>query len=463
MKTIFKAASLLLMITMFCGCSYQNYTKTVVLPTQNTDVNPESRATDEDWTLKKIYQYQYSSSDTSYSSKGLLSSIGWAGDEHLLYTVDGGREEEVTINKVDIRYGFYEECANLGTLNYNQMKLSPDGKYLLYDTNSEDNSQVILNLYSIGDQTTSQIITLPNPHPYLMIDYIWSGDGNNLFFYFTLNRDSEFLDKLSELDEYQLEELMDYYISLYTSEEQDNLLFKIMGYNIDDGQVKYLAHIDQHATDFPSLYPLKKEVLSNADGSILLSMDMDNFSFSIIDSTTDANNLTLSTNYYYNLGFQSPFYIYQVTSNYICAKGDYNELICFINSKSPDIVLTDPALVGQNDVLLTNDESHALQIEYGDDDESYIYLYTCAKDDPSTLTDKTLLYQTKDKLSDITITPDDKQIIIRTQAEDSFSRYSYNENYEEKYAEENDAASSIIGFWDKVSLTLDHKVTILEL
>lgn len=462
MKTIFKAA-ILLIITMLCGCSYQNYTKTVVLPIQNTDANSESHTTDEDWTLKKIYQYQYSSSDISYSSKGLLSSIGWAGDEHLLYTVDGGRGEEVTINKVDIRYGFYEECANLGILNYNQMQLSPDGKYLLYDTDSEDGSQVILNVYSIADQTTRQIITLPNPYPYLMMDYIWSGDGTNFFFYFTLNRDSELMDKLSNTEVYGLEELMDYYNTLFTSEEIGNLLFKIMGYNIDEDQVKYLADIDQQSTDSPSLFPLQKEVLSNADGSILISMDMDDFSFSIIDSTTDDNNLTLSPDYYYDLGFQSPFSIYQITSNYICTKGDYNELIYFINAKSPDTVLTDPTLIGENDILLTNDESHALQIQYGDDDESYLYLYTCTKDNPSTLTDKTLLYQTKDKLSDITITPNDKQIIIRTQTEDSISRYSYNENSNEDYAEEDVAAGPTVGYWDKVSLSQDHKVTILQL
>lgn len=460
MKTIFKAVPLLLIIALLCGCSYQTYTKTVVLPTQNPDVNPESRTTDEDWTLKKIYQYQYSSSDVSYSSKNLFSSIGWAGDEHLLYTVDGGRGEEVTINKVDIRYGFYEECANLGTLNYNQMQLSPDGKYLLYDLDSEDGSRVILNLYSIADQTTRQITTLPNPHPLLMMNYIWSGDGNNFFFYFTPLRDSELLEKLSNAEEYR-EELTDYYESLLTSEENDNFLFKIMGYNMNEGQVKYLAHIGQQPTDSPSLSSLKQEVFSNADGSILLSMEIDEFSFSIIDLTTDDKTLTLSSENYYDLGFELPFYAYQITSHYICAKDDYNQSIYFIDLKSPDTVLSNSTLIEQNAIFLTNDESHALQIEYGDNDESLIYLYTCAKDDPSTLTGKTLLYQTKDRLSEITITPDDKHIIIRTQTDDSLS--SYKDDYGETYVEESEAVNLTDGFWDKVSLSVDHKITILEL
>ena len=79
MRKIYKAAVLFLSISLLSGCSYQNYQKTIVLPVETSDKAAKTQPSDEDWSLKRIYQYQYSSSDLSFSSKELFSSIGWSG------------------------------------------------------------------------------------------------------------------------------------------------------------------------------------------------------------------------------------------------------------------------------------------------------------------------------------------------------------------------------------------------
>lgn len=452
MRKIYKAAVLFLSISLLSGCSYQNYQKTIVLPVETSDKAAKTQPSDEDWSLKRIYQYQYSSSDLSFSSKELFSSIGWSGTEHLLYTLDGRRGEDVIINKVDIRYGFYEEYANLGPIEYNQMQLSPDGKYLLYDAYSEDKSQVFLNLYSIPEQNTSQIAALPNPEPNLMLDYTWSGDSSTIFFYYASKRLPKVIDKYFDKTVSEAASMDE---KTFYSEEYGNLLMEVMSYNLNRGQTEYFCIENQEYenTDRFEL-SINKQVLSNVFGTKILAALPYNYNFYIADLSAD-KRLSMSSDYYSERGKEAPPFIFsQVTDHYLCARDEYGEFNYFISLDYPDMKLSKISYMENSDIVLTNDESHLIQVDHYGDEDSIVYLYTCVDNNPSTLSDKVLLYQTKDNISDIRITPDDRHIIIRTQNQESLSTFAYEaESY--GFAPED--------FLDKMPQATEHKVTILEL
>lgn len=452
MRKIYKTTVLFLFISLLSGCSYQNYQKTIVLPVEASDEAAKTQPSDEDWSLKRIYQYQYSSNDLSFSNKEVFSSIGWSGNEHLLYTLDGRRGEDVIINRVDIRYGFYEECANLGPIDYNQMQLSPDGRYLLYDTYSEDKSQVLLNLYSISAQNTSQIAALPYPEPSLMLDYTWSGDSSTIFFYYVPKRLPKVIDKSSDK---AVSEAASIDEKAFYSEEHGNLLVEVMSYNLNRGKTEYFCIENQEYENAEGFgLSLNKQVLSNVFGTKILATLPYNDNFFIADLSAD-KRLSMSYDYYSERGKEAPPFIFsQITDHYLCARDEYEEFNYFISLDYPDMKLSKISYMEGSDILLSNDESHLIQIEHYGDEESIIYLYTCVDNNPSTLSDKELLYQTKDDISDIFITPDDRHIIIRTQNQESLSTFVHE-------AESNGFA--LEDFLDKVSQAAEHKVTILEL
>ena len=182
MKTILKAIPWLLLLSVLSGCSYHTYTKTIILPDQSQSSVPEDSDSDSDWELKKMYQYQYTSTNFSGNLDGLSSTIGWSGDDDTLYTLDGAPEEEVVVYKVDIRYGFYDQCSSLGVLNYNHMQISPDGKYVLYDAVNPETGKLLLYLHTVSEQTTSELMEFPNPSPYLELNFIWTQNGSSFFF-----------------------------------------------------------------------------------------------------------------------------------------------------------------------------------------------------------------------------------------------------------------------------------------
>lgn len=458
MKMICKAIPLTLLICLLSGCSYQTYTKTVVLPSRNKESAAESPTEDGDWTLKRIYQYQYASNNVLYSdiytingssdTNRYQTSYGWSGDEHLLYTLDGGKGEEVIINKVDIRYGFYEECANLGLLNYNQMQLSPDGKYLLYDVNSDDGNSVNLNLYCIADQSTKQILEFPHTDPSFVLDFTWAGDGSCFFAWFALSKDATMIDKI--FSENNASELSDYYKSILITEEGESLFNQLIYYNLKDEQRKHISYFNENYIDNESIMDSIVTIIPSTDGSRILVKYNMGFEFSIINTSTE-EIINLESSYIASYGIDpQPYLFSQITDNYICAFDNNDSTKYFINYEIPDIRISKPS-IPENRFLLTNDETHLIQIEYGDNKETLVYLYTCSNNNPKTLTEKTLLYQCKDEISMMSVTPDNKYIILHTQNNNELS-YSSNE-----------ATDADGNYLEQRTISADYLITVLEL
>lgn len=425
MKTILKAIPWLLLLSVLCGCSYHTYTKTIILPDQSQSSVPEDSDSDSDWELKKMYQYQYTSTNFSGNLDGLSSTIGWSGDDDTLYTLDGAPEEEVVVYKVDIRYGFYDQCSSLGVLNYNHMQISPDGKYVLYDAVNPETGKLLLYLHTVSEQTTRELMEFPNPSPYLELNFIWTQNGSSFFFWFA--------------PDYLRLEMMDYKPGIFEEffktllSEEGLPLTQLSVYDITSEQTICLLTLDpevffyEDGFIFSSFY---RTVLPNADGSRAVITQKDEYLPYIYEKSTQKvtpADMELFDSY----GILPEDFAYiGITNHNICARNAYDNTILFLTGTGSNLRIKDymavesfskdSALLNvQKDFksVLSNDEKHMITIECGNSGESLVYLYDYHADSstPQTLSGRTLLYQTPDNISEISITPDDRHIILKTQ------------------------------------------------
>lgn len=425
MKTILKAIPWLLLLSVLCGCSYHTYTKTIILPDKSQSSVPEDSDSDDNWELKKMYQYQYTSTNFSGNLDGLSSTIGWSGDDYTLYTLDGAPEEEVVVYKVDIRYGFYEQCSSLGVLNYNHMQISPDGKYVLYDAINPETGKLLLYLHTVSEQTTRELMEFPNPSPYLELNFTWAQNGSSFFFWFA--------------PDYMQLEMMDYKTGIFEEffetllSEEGLPLTQISVYDIASEQTICLLTLDPEAFFFKGNFipsSFYRTVLPNADGSRAVITQGDEYLPYIYEKSSQkitSADMELFDSY----GILPEDFAYiGITNHNICARNLADNTILFLTGTDSNLRIKDYMAIesfSKDSILLniqkdfksvlSNDEKHMITIECGNSGESLVYLYDYHTDfsAPQTLSGRTLLYQTPNDISEISITPDDRHIILRTQ------------------------------------------------
>lgn len=164
------------------GCALLSpHDTTVVLPT----LEPQQAFREEEGTpfsVQRINQYAFSTSCISLRNN--LPVVGWSSG--YLYTVDGAPGERVTVRRVDPRYGFYEDCADLGVLNYNNLSLSSDGRYVAYDVTTQE-GRLELHCYTVASKEDRVVAEYLSPSPWLMMNYAWTQDGESFYYWFELN------------------------------------------------------------------------------------------------------------------------------------------------------------------------------------------------------------------------------------------------------------------------------------
>lgn len=425
MKYLYRWSPFLIFL-LLCGCSYNSYTKTVLLPAQNLDSSLQKENSDGDWELKKMYQYQYTSTNTSGWDEGLSTSIGWSGEDHTLYTLHGSSGQPVTVNKVDIRYGFYEKCADLGVLYYNHMELSPDGKYVLYSTTDEEQNLIHLFLYSISDQTTQKIAELPEFVPFLSLRFIWSRDSACFYYWYTI--DTGLIEQIDKglIDKFNLEELITYYYDLYGMSEDTTVWQQILSYDLASGQISSIYSIPlENSFSLNVFYALERELFPSSDGSKVLIKIGTNLAPLIYDKVTGQIQ-KIPENLFYDFGVvPEEFSYYGLTNSTIYTSNNKYESIMFLTEEKGNYIISDymataaytSLQLSRGKFLISNDGKHMVDVETNDSGESLIlvYNYTPNISGEPTISGGQLLYQTTDDITHLSVTPDDRYIILFTE------------------------------------------------
>ena len=133
MKRRLKIALAYLLLLALSGCAIQPGDKTVVLPTPRATENANEQTEENDWTVRRIRQCEVVTGCVDEENQSV--ALGWSNGK--LYVVEGAAGQAVSVRCVDPRYGFFETCAVLGKIDYERLKLSPDGSALLYTVRKE--------------------------------------------------------------------------------------------------------------------------------------------------------------------------------------------------------------------------------------------------------------------------------------------------------------------------------------
>lgn len=445
----------LLLTVLLAGCKQDPYTKTALLPLTEETLSETSRSESEkEWELKKIYRYDYSAASMKNTSDSIFTSIGWSPDEEILYTVNGMSGEEVTVEKVDVRYGFHETCASLGVLPYRNLKLSPDGSCVVY-TVPTDHNTLELCLFDLTDQQEVLIRELPDTFPFITLDFLFSGDGKRVFFWYTANADIP-------SDIYSL--LYDNFSGLFPSadvqSESGDLLLSVMSYTIPEERFETYSPI-------ADLFPLSEEpvdpvllptdIRTNDSGSfLLLTLPLDECILlstgtglsSFLPEMTGFDSQILPEPAISEDAGEKPFgngesdddssYAISVegteysglSEHYLYGSADrLPSLLSF--SFTSDLPrwhqyvpnstksFENTAADGNSFLyLLTADESHLLFLQTAKDGSCTLYLYPFSLDSSGNsirLGIPELLYQSSDPITEVTCTPDNHHIILRSQ------------------------------------------------
>lgn len=165
---------------------------TVVLPTLPPQTVPEQES-GAAFSVQHMNQYTLTTSCVDLSR--LTPCVGWSSGS--LYIVDGAPGETVTVRRVDPRYGFFEDCADLGVLNYNNLTLSDDGRYVVYDVTTQD-ERLELHCFTVASGEDRVVADYPNPGPWLGVQIAWAEGGSSFFYWFASNDNARVWEAESE-------------------------------------------------------------------------------------------------------------------------------------------------------------------------------------------------------------------------------------------------------------------------
>lgn len=434
------AAFLLITLTL-TGCSVRNYTKTGLLTVSEKTGQGAASSGSDALSPKKIYQYEYRSSNRSGLDQELLSSFGWSGSDLLLYTLNGGSGEEITVEQVNVRYGFHETAASLGVLNYNHILLSPDGKYVVYDTVNSSGENLELRLYSISGQSEQIIASFPFANAVASFNMTFSSDGSSLFYWFVPNYEAIYRTQ-EELGLKESYEIAYFYEGFFPDTPPDTL-FQITMYSLSDQTAvplmpdSYLGNFTFDKTFYEYFpYCLAKSVISNSTGTKILVEDW-NSSF-LFDTTRPCDSAAISFDHFLSYDRSDiPISDITVTDRYLSGIWGIDNLAWhqYIFKDPADPALISPLTWSTEEIylmqyLITNDQQQTLMLAHSNTDEYFLYADSFSPG--SEISDSrdhepVLLYQTADPISRIFLSPDDKYVIL--------FNMTVRESYKNEYAE----------------------------
>ncbi len=408
------SAALLCALALRCGCALRPRDKTVVLPTPNREEQTAQQEQGSDWTVRKIRQYEYATRAVGLDP--YTTSVGWTQGD--LFTVSGAPGEEVSILRVDPRYGFYETCAELGVIDYNRLLLSPDGAYALYDSVDEKGQYIFLTLYDVATGEKHVIADYVNPGPYLMLDFAWSGDGAYFFYWFTVNDNDRIYRREEERYgglpgvEYYFENIffrglpLTSVIRCRADTRSKSTVLDLKGEINGDVEYAYKS-MDLSAFCY-------EDVFVTDDGSKLLALykKYDSSASVLVECGSGAYLQQENASYEHLLERDYVFSI-QVTPQYIAGisvGGD--RIVPLVSSGSRVTYLNALASNVYIDMKITPDEEHIITVEHGEEGSSGVYLYQFLPDAAAPVSGRRLLYQTTRSIYDVRVTQDQKQILI---------------------------------------------------
>lgn len=175
----FKYVVLLMLCMSLTGCKMGGRTHTVVLKDEKKQNGQLLRS-------DKIYQYDF----RSYSEDvvNFVPAV-WGEDENtiivLLNKADGSGPR---LQKVDYRFGFFEDYGKVPKNINNIYCLSPGGRYMVYSMVKGE--KMLLAAADLVTGKTTELMKLSEyNYNYFQPVYTWSGDGKS--FYFTKEAQGE--------------------------------------------------------------------------------------------------------------------------------------------------------------------------------------------------------------------------------------------------------------------------------
>ena len=424
MKTRIRFAALLLGLALCAtGCSSIGpRDRTVVLPTLEPALALTDDAAAEAFTVQNIDQFAFQTD--CLSPNGTRTPIGFA--EGHLYIVSGAPGQDLCLKRVDPRYGFYEEAADLGAIDYNDIRLSPDGRYLLYDETDRENGTISLHLFDVEAGESRLVYTCPWATSLLRLDYCFSGDGESFFCWLTYNDNPRIWDAdyawfggILTMDEdlervfgqigaerLPLNEVLrgacregaaETYFTLEKMEETPDYAYGVVG-------------------DLGAAY--QKEVLVSEDGSrvAITSYNYESGNRTCYIVEDGAENAAESARYtalLQNGGGE----ILQITPDAVlgtCVReGDY---LPFLGRGTGSVVYW-PELSLANaanliDLRLAPDGEHILTAEYGANGECIVSLYPLDAGRQPMRASRRVLYQSLQEYADLLVTPEQDRVVV---------------------------------------------------
>lgn len=162
----------LILVTLLTGCGQVYRTRTVVL-------DEEKRQSGQKLQTDKIYSYDFRhySGDLSHRTPAV-----WGPDENSIITLSETDNGSLKVQKVDYRFGFFEDYGKLPEGIENIYSLSPGGRYMIYSTEEEGRS-TLMAADLMTDKTVELISIAEVEKTFAMSEFVWSGNGQ--YFYFT--------------------------------------------------------------------------------------------------------------------------------------------------------------------------------------------------------------------------------------------------------------------------------------
>lgn len=416
MKWRLKIALAYLLLLALSGCAIQPGDKTVVLPTPRATENANEQTEENDWTVRRIRQCEVVTGCVDEENQSV--ALGWSNGK--LYVVEGAAGQAVSVRCVDPRYGFFETCAVLGKIDYERLKLSPDGSALLYTVRKEM-GETELYLYRVKQKKAEKVADIPFLSPYLGVDFCWTADGSRFFYWVT----SSFSDK-----PYQME--MEMYggevppTQEYWARIRGNIyLNQIMRGDAKTGNVKTVLamhsempisenRMEVFGEDLATAF--LKEVSPSEDGSCVLAryLSQEELSWKYVyaDCETGEYKMRQIERLENLIPTGKSYSIEQVTQDgFLLNTYEKKDVSIELYQERGTLKKISSMNSGEywyTDMQMAPDGSHVLAVEHRMDGESAVSVYSTEDGG------RKLLYQTARPIVSVHVTPDGKQVLICT-------------------------------------------------
>lgn len=380
----------------------------VVLPTPEPALVVEEEAGGEAFTVRSTDQFAYR---TACSTDGNGFSTPIAFSQGDLYIVYGGPDEPVTLKRVDPRYGFYEEIADLGVLDYEKIGLSPDGRYLLYSQTDRSTETLRLTLVDVGTGEMRCVLQCPRVSTLLTLDFCFSGDGEHFFCWMTYNGSGV-----------SWKEDMEWYGSIQTTLPfpEDVPLNEVLRGDCDAGEAEtWIVLEEMEATEAYAMEQVgdpgnayNKSVVISPDGERAAVSYFSPVLGNVCAFFSGGAEDTAASELYSNL-LRNGGEIFQITEDAVlgaCFRGDTYQP--FLGRGSGVVYWTELADANLRTLRLSPDGLYALSVEYGADGECLVCVYPLDAARQPRRSGRRVLYQSLQSYADLWIAPEQDRVIL---------------------------------------------------